>query len=235
MMQSDAINWSVAILVSLFIHSVILMNRGTQFDMEIPDISRSPLITHLSFKKPVASVMPDIPPPVKKHEPVPVKKIEPKLIEKKIIKQEPVKKKPAKNKQVKKKQIVKHVEPVKKVEPARRETSAAQIQSQPASRPSDSLLRSKRQQYLQTLLNHIESFKYYPRSARRRSLEGDVKVSFKLRNDGYYEQLILDGRHTVLVKAARQALEAAMPLPVPAKDIGVSGHIEFVMAYSLSQ
>lgn len=203
-------------------------------DLEIPNVSRSPLITHLSFKQPVDSVVPDKPPPVK-QQPMPVKKIEPKPIKKKIIKKKPVKKKPVKKKQIKKEKIVKRIEPVKKIEPVRQIAPAAQTQSQQVSRPSANLFQHERQQYLHKLLSHIESFKYYPRSARRRSLEGDVKVSFLLRDDGYHEQLKLDGRHSILVKAARQALESAMPLPLPPKDIGVSGQIEFVMAYSLSR
>ena len=93
----------------------------------------------------------------------------------------------------------------------------------------------QRQQYLHKLLSHIESFKFYPRAARRRSLQGNVKISFILRDDGYYEQLTLDGGHTALVKAAQQALESAMPLPVPPKDIELSRQIEFSMVYSLTQ
>ena len=94
-------------------------------------------------------------------------------------------------------------------------------------------MERERQQYLHKLLSHIESFKFYPRAARKRLLEGDVKISFLLRDDGCYEQLSIDGRHTLLVNATRDALESAIPLPLPPKDIDISNKIEFVMAYSL--
>jgi len=225
MMQSDTINWTLAILLSLFVHSLVFMGRGAQIGVESSTVFQAPLITRLSFNTPVEKTVIDEPLPIKKQEPSPVKKVEPK----------PVKKKTVKKQQIKKKQITRRTEPVEKTEPVRQIAAPAQIQGQQVSHVSDGLLKRERQQYLHKLLSHIESFKYYPRAARKRSLEGDVTISFVLQDDGCYEQLSIDGRHKILVKATQHALESAMPLPVPPKDIGLSSKIEFVMAYSLTQ
>lgn len=223
-MQADAINWSVAILLSLLVHSIMFIGRGAQMGAENAAVLQAPLITRLSFNKPVDRAVPDEPRLVKKQEPKPVKKNEPR----------PVKKKTVKKKPIKKKQVTRRIESVEKTEPVRQIAVLEQVQGQQVSHSSEGLLKRERQQYLHKLLSHIESFKFYPRAARRRSLEGNVKISFILSDDGYCEQLTFDGGHTALVKAARQALESAMPLPVPPKDIDLSRQIEFAMVYSLT-
>ena len=215
-MQADAINWSVAILLSLLVHSIMFLGRGAQMGAENAAVLQAPLITRLSFNKPVDRAVPDEPRPIKKQEPKPA-----------LAK--PVKKKP-----IKKKQVTRRIESVEKTEPVRQIAVLEQVQGQQVSHSSEGLLKRERQQYLHKLLSHIESFKFYPRAARRRSLEGNVKISFILSDDGYCEQLTFDGGHTALVKAARQALESAMPLPAPPKDIGLSRQIEFAMVYSLT-
>ena len=48
-MQSDAINWSAAILLSLLAHSMILVGAGAQIGEENAIVLQSPVITRLSF------------------------------------------------------------------------------------------------------------------------------------------------------------------------------------------
>lgn len=187
---------------------------------ERSSIMQSPLITRLTFsqkKETVPDVLPAIKPKVKpqaKPQAKPIKKVKPKPVVTKKIKT---------------------VENIEKTETVQQETAQQQPQGQQVSLSEKKLLQQKRQQYLQKLLSHIESFKFYPRAARRRSIEGDVKISFNLQDDGGYQQLVIDGERSVLVNATRMALEAAMPFPVPAEDIEISRQIEFTMVYSLSQ
>jgi len=124
---------------------------------------------------------------------------------------------------------------VEKKEALAQATSPPPVQGRQVSRATDGLLQARRRQYLHELLSHIESYRFYPRAARRRSIQGDVNISFRLRDDGRYEQLELDGNESVLVSAAQQALESAVPLPAPPDGIGLSGRIEFTMAYSLTR
>ena len=214
MMQSDYTSWSVAVLMSLLIHSMMFMNEGAQMGVESTATLTTPLITRLSFTQSVVKPVLDEPHPVEKRPTRPVKKIEPgPVIEKQLIQQR---------------------ESVVEAETVRQHASQPQTQGQQVAQSSESLLHHKRQQYLHKLLSHIESFKFYPRAARRRSIEGGVKISFILHDDGSYDQLKLDGGRTILVQATRQALESAVPLPEPPKDIALSSQVEFTMVYSIT-
>ena len=214
MMQSDYASWGTAILVSMLLHSLIFMQSGARIGAENASVMQAPVITRLNFQMLEERPVPEAPPPVEKPRPKPVKKKKPEPV--------PLKKKTPPPK------------PVEKPEPVMQPVAQPQTRGQQVVQPSEGLLQRKRQQYLHELLRHIESYKFYPRAARRRALEGSVKVGFVLRDDGYYEQLVLDGRRKLLVNAARQALEAARPLPAPPRDIGLSRKIEFSMEFSLA-
>ena len=223
-MQSDTINWSAAILLSLLVHSMMFMSRGAQMGAESAPMLPSPLVTRLSFNNPLDRLVPDKPRPVEKKEPAPelkpVKKIEPE----KVLPKPP-----------KKEEIIQQTEPIEKNEAVRQLASAPQVQGQQVSHSTEGLLQYERQQYLHKLLSHIESFKFYPRAARKRYIEGEVRVSFMLRDDGFYEGLVIDSGRGILANAAREAMESAMPLPVPPSNIDISRRIEFTMEYSLAR
>jgi protein TonB len=215
MNQSEYFNWSISILLSLLLYGAIFLQRGAHMGVESATIMPSPLITRLSFNQAkIPDAVPDTLPVIKKPRPERIKKLKPKPVVAK--KAPPIKK-------------------IEKIEPVKKMASQPQTQGQQVSISSDTLLQQKREQYLQKLLKHIESFKFYPRAARKRYIEGNVKISFLLRDDGSYEQLILDGERSILVSATRTALEAATPLPIPADDLELSRQIEFTMVYSLIQ
>ncbi len=183
---------------------------------ERANIKQLPLITRLTFSQKTETA-PDVPPVIKpkvKPQAKPIKKIKPKPVATKKIQP---------------------VEKIEKIEPVKQAAAQPQTQGQQVSVSSESILQQKREQYIQKLLSHIESFKFYPLAARRRSIEGNVKITFNLQDSGSYQQLNLDGKRSVLVNATRIALEAAVPLPVPADDVKISRQIEFTMVYSLTQ
>jgi len=91
----------------------------------------------------------------------------------------------------------------------------------------------RREHYLAELLAHIEANKFYPRSARRRRLEGDVEVAFRLLDDGRVQELDLDSGPALLRSAARRTLERAAPMPQPPQGIGAPLPVRFVMRYRL--
>ncbi|WP_167632289.1 energy transducer TonB [Mariprofundus ferrooxydans] len=66
------------------------------------------------------------------------------------------------------------------------------------------------------LRKHLESFKFYPASARRRNIEGDVDVGFTLTRDGSADQVtVLHGSgYAVLDHAALETVYRAQPFPV---------------------
>jgi len=63
---------------------------------------------------------------------------------------------------------------------------------------------------------HLESFKYYPASARRRGIEGHVEVGFTLTRDGAADQVsVLHGSgYAVLDHAALETVYRAQPFPI---------------------
>ncbi|MFQ5344576.1 MAG: energy transducer TonB [Mariprofundus sp.] len=64
--------------------------------------------------------------------------------------------------------------------------------------------------------NHLEAFKYYPASARRRGIEGHVEVGFILTRHGEAGQVsVLHGSgYAVLDHAALETIYRAQPFPV---------------------
>jgi len=93
----------------------------------------------------------------------------------------------------------------------------------------------ERRQYMQQLLAHIEKYKFYPGSARRRAMEGDVKLSFMLHSDGELDRLETSGGPSVLQRAAQQAVKDARPLPSPPAAMQLPTRIEISMLYSLQK
>jgi len=83
------------------------------------------------------------------------------------------------------------------------------------------------------LLTHIEGYKFYPRAARRRGIEGEIRVSFTLLDNGKMKDLQVTGDQSVLVSAAQQAMEDAVPLPLPPSSMKLPRKIDISIVYSL--
>lgn len=218
-MYSEHFHWGVAILLSSLLYGAMFMHKGARMGAEVSAVIPAPVITRLTFNqmKLNQETLPEIEPESFKSSSPPWS--------------QPVKKTSQKPVVVKKVNLVEKDETNK---PVKQVAAVPQSQGQLVSVSSEKIMQQKREQYLQKLLSHIESYKFYPRAARSRSIEGNVKISFILQDHGNYQQLELNGKPAVLVNAARMALEAAAPFPVPDDDIGFSRQIKFTMVYSLT-
>ena len=79
------------------------------------------------------------------------------------------------------------------------------------------------------MLARVRAAKRYPELARRRELEGTVRVAFTVGADGRPRDLkIVRGVDALLDGAAREAVERAAPLPL------VSGPIELELDFQLT-
>lgn len=235
MIPSEYFNWIIAILFSLTLYSTLFIQRDVRLRAGSLAVTQMPLITRLNFNH-TTDALPDVLPAVKKTQPERINK-QPERINKIRKKSVAIKKsQPEHIHEIRRKPVlVKKYQPSGKRKSVRQTALQPQTQGKRVSLSSENTLQQKRQQYLQKLLRHIEAFKYYPQSARMRSIEGVIKVTFVLNSDGSYKQLILDGKYSVLIHATRMALKAAAPLPIPDDNLELLKHIEFTMLYSLTQ
>ncbi|MBF0263979.1 MAG: energy transducer TonB [Gammaproteobacteria bacterium] len=88
-------------------------------------------------------------------------------------------------------------------------------------------------QYRDKIMAIIEQNKYYPKIARRRHIEGNVKVQFKLLNDGKISQLESSEAQTILLVASKNAVNESLPLPLPPKSLNFPMEISFYMQFQL--
>lgn len=87
--------------------------------------------------------------------------------------------------------------------------------------------------YLSRLQAHIESYKYYPRSARKQGIQGAVGVRFELHEGGRISPAKCSGGHRLLRHAAERAIQDSLPLPAPPEKMRLPLDIHFEMHYTL--
>jgi len=85
-----------------------------------------------------------------------------------------------------------------------------------ASAPSASALAAVSRQNLDLVRRHLERFKFYPESARRRGIGGHVDVGFRLTAGGHVAQVRITGSsgYALLDEAAEAIVARAVPFPV---------------------
>ncbi len=153
----------------------------------------------------------------------------------------------SKPKSKKTKQIARPAKPVtrqkKIVEPAKTETKVTKQQAvqetlqQPSSvQPLIAVGESPSAKeieeiYITSLLNQVEKNKFYPRKARRRNIEGKVKVTLSLNADGSIVNLNLSDGHKILRKAADKAIQKSLPFDRPPATLISPKKISFEINY----
>lgn len=220
-----------AIAASLSIHLLVAVEWSSRrlIAAPAPVNAEETRFVQLDFPRPSPdSIMPPAvtPPPAVEHPPTPKPKPKPKP----KSKQKP---KPKPKPEIKpKREIPATAEAEETPEPV--ETNAPA--SVPASPPPAAAGRQAmeiRDTYLARLLAKIEKNKFYPGIARRRNLQGTIRVSFRLSCDGRVDRLDVQGGHSLLRKAAGKAVEASLPLPKIPTEIDCPLQVVYAMAYSL--
>ena len=117
-------------------------------------------------------------------------------------------------------------------EPAdRRNTRAQGMNAQAAKQtvPAAQAMADRERRLLR-IRRHLEHFKYYPASARRRGIEGQVEVSFDLDTRGMASRLQLLSRsgYRILDRAALETVRRASPFPAR------GGHYRFQLVFRQS-
>lgn len=217
MTAREGIVWGGAAIISLLLHLALFWPGAFVLSADDGKARQQAGVTRLSFRV-AAKPQPPAPVPEVKPQPKPPEPPKPKP-----PKPEPLAPKPV-NKAV-------PVEPVAEVEPEpMMESTPAPVET--AGDPLQ--LEQARRSYLGQLLAHIESHKFYPRAARRRGLQGVIQVSFVLHDSGQISGLLLEEGHEVLRKAAEEAVQAALPLPLPPSDVPCPLRVNFGIEFKLN-
>lgn len=119
-----------------------------------------------------------------------------------------------------------------KSQPAHQQVTAPKI-SQDIQRKQSGDTAPIRQRYFSNLLTHIEGYKYYPRSARQRGIEGSIDISFRLLADGSISGLTASGGTLILQRAAKSSVTDALPLPLCPPEITCPMLVSYAMQFKL--
>ncbi len=233
--ENDYFIWFIALLLSIALHIAFLIKTGN--NNATPSNIIKETITHARFSTLA-------PPPAKVVKPVIIKKPEPKPKPKK----KPEKKKKPKKKVKKPEKPRQKKPPFKRKPPREKQKPVAQptnsqntkpvktqtVSASPVIAKADPrLIQQTRTSYLSLLMRRIEDYKHYPRVARKRKIEGNILVSFTLLPGGKIKNLQVIGKRSILKKASKDAVNYALPLPLPPKELSLPMEIKFKMNYFL--
>lgn len=259
LLDSNNSIWIIAILLSLAAHAALFFQKNKFYNAE-PSMSIQETITHVRFASISPPPVKVIEPEIKKPIPEPILP-QPKTPEKIVEKQPPeppvkpvvIEKKPRPKAKLKKKPTKKTIQQTKKktttpkpfiqekitqVKPSPSLNTKPQINKQVKISPLISqadqrLIEQTRKNYQALLMRHIEAHKYYPRVARKRKIEDKILVTFTLLAHGSIKNLQINGKKSILVKATKNAISHALPMPPPPKEINLPLAIKFNINYFL--
>jgi len=225
----------VVVSISLTLHTFVLWQfGGSASTNHVMQPVHQVSVTRLNLIAPAAK--PNDVEPVSDTEPFP----EPKQ----LFKKEPAQPKP---KPINQKPVTEKLLPPRPKSKTRQERSKknkntpSKIQHQQAAHQvhdapptiDNGLIAEARQRYLAMVMEHIEAHKFYPPTARRRGVQGDVAIRFILMNNGEIQNIQVYGGTAILLKAAKQAVLKALPMPKPPSKIHCPIHCKFSMRYAL--
>lgn len=202
----------IAVTVSLLLHTILFVQLSDNANStQAPELS-----TRVSLNL--------MPPPQQPPQPVEAEQPKPKPKPKLEPKTEPkAKEKPEK---------VEEIKPEPEVVPEQAVATKVAEQIQRGPRKDNASIKKE---YLKNLLTHIEGHKYYPSSARRRGMEGNIEVSFELLRDGTISELKTSGGPKILRKAAEQAITKALPFEIPPPELNCPLYMSYIMQFELQQ
>ncbi|MCW8956070.1 MAG: energy transducer TonB [Gammaproteobacteria bacterium] len=190
---------SLMLMISVILHTLLFLRYG--------DISQdtSNKSTSRSLAISLTRITPEAPPEVEQK---PQPKVRPKPV---LTKPELVKKveRPAEKLITEKNDHLTEQKQEQEQQPLRQA-----VQDQQKAAPVDPALLSRtKDEYMRILAAHIDKHKFYPRSARRRHIEGLVGVSFDLLKNGQILNLHTFSGHPTLQKASMDSIRSALPMP----------------------
>jgi len=152
------------------------------------------------------------------------------VIEKPIIKKpllKPVKKKVTKKPKVKKKKVVKKIKKQAEVKKQKKKAS----QREASSKKSKSS-QGERNAFFNALRVKIDRHKFYPRIAKKRRMEGSVKVRFTILSNGNIGKISVSGPK-IFYKSAKNAVKSAFPIKTKNIPISLPKTVNLTLRYQI--
>lgn len=95
------------------------------------------------------------------------------------------------------------------------------------------LMQAKRDMFMATLTKEINKNKTYPKSARRRGIEGNVEISFEICSNGNVDNItVISGKET-FKKSAIEAIAKSFPIEVEKTLFDFPHKFTVTLAYNL--
>ena len=230
----DGLLWAGAVAVSLLAHALLFFNTGSLAGNQEQQ-RQERHVTRVSFRSVASPSTTPMAAPVE----TPPDEVEPEVTEAPEQPPEPTPPKPEKRAERAREvepqpspELPKQTTPVPTSAVAEKMPTVTEAVTGTVEDPA--LIEKAKQEYLRRLMSHIEKYKHYPRAARRRRIEGDVRVSFSLHAAGKLDGLNISGGQEILNSAALRAVEEALPLPEPPASLGLPWPVAFTMRFSLN-
>jgi protein TonB len=177
---------------------------------EEPVVEEKPVVEPEIIKEPIPEKEPEV-----KEEPIPEPVVQ-KVIPKPIVKE--VKRKPKPKPKVKKK--------------TRKKTAKKKQRRQKASSRRANISSAQKNEFLANIRAKINKHKSYPRIAKKRGMQGTVKVEFTILSNGNVGNISVSGPK-VFHRSARNAVKNAFPVNVKSAPITLPKIINITLRYQI--
>jgi len=230
---------SIFLYVSIFALAIYALEESEQF---CKDKSESQTNTRVCIAMVEQKTTPEPKKPPEKKKTEPIKKEKKKVVKKPLPKKELAVEKP----------IKKEIAPVEKAEPEtvveeilKSEQEAVQEeqvvkqevaqQTQTQKQKTNDDLKAKQDLFLAYLVERINENKTYPNTARRRVIEGDVKMAFNLYADGTVNNIKMLSGKKIFNKSAVEAIAKSFPVNVDSTLFHFPKELTITIAYTLKK
>lgn len=228
--QDNAVSWlrenkliSLMLVISVVLHSLLFLHLG--------DSSQQPAekATSHSLSISLSRITPERPPELEQQKPQ--QKTRAKSAQSRLV---PVKQTARPTETQISEKTQQFIEQAQQTQQAQNLRQTAQ-NSQKSVALDAAMLSRARDEYMRVLAAHIDKHKFYPRSARRRYIEGQVRVSFDLLNNGQILNLHTFSGQPILQKATLDSIRSALPMPpIPESLLALNTmKIEYSMQFAL--
>ena len=198
----NKININRAILVSIIIHAMLLINLQWA---PVELLSKPVIEINLQKNEIKREQLKQSPPIIKK--PRPIEKLKP----------------------IEKPMPIKEVTPIKEIplplptpviKPIQEQTSSEGLIEQKPTNLNPQVIND----YTAKLRAHIESFKRYPRMAQIRGWEGQVLIQAEINQNGLLvkSSVVRSSGRSILDKEALAIMQRSIPFPLPPKDLNIN-------------